>query len=241
MSGSGRPAVILTDIEGTTTPIAFVRDTLFPFARARLAGFVRERHDTPEIEAILAATWKEMGDDAASLDSAIAALEGWIDDDRKAPPLKSLQGLIWEAGYRDGALIAPVYEDAAAALRRWQADGIRLAVYSSGSVAAQKLLFGHSDQGDLTGLFGGWFDLATGGKLDAASYRRIAGRMGADPGSILFLSDHPAELDAAHAAGLCCIRSDRGDPPPAPVGDHACVTSFDDIVLGDFVFGDGEG
>ena len=99
-------------------------------------------------------------------------------------------------------------------------------------MAAQKLLFGHSDRGDLTGLFGGWFDLATGGKLDAASYRRIAGRMGADAGAILFLSDHPGELDAAHAAGLRCIRSDRGDPPPAPVGDHACVTSFVDIVFG---------
>lgn len=236
MEQIARPLAIVTDIEGTTTPIAFVRDTLFPFARARLAGFLRERHTMPEVEAVLAATREEIDDQTTSLDSMIAVLEGWIDEDRKAAPLKTLQGLIWEAGYRDGALTAPVYADAAVALRKWQAAGIRLAVYSSGSVAAQKLLFGHSDEGDLTGLFSDWFDLGTGSKLDQGSYRRIAERLGVAPGALLFLSDHPGELDAARRAGLTCIRADRGDPPPAPVGEHRCVTSFADIIFDDTIF-----
>lgn len=231
MANRTRPAAILTDIEGTTTPIAFVRDTLFPFARARLAGFVRDRGDEPPVRAALDAARAEMGEPDASPDEVIDALTGWIDADRKAPPLKILQGLIWEAGYRDGSLTAPVYDDAAAALTRWHEAGIRLAVYSSGSVAAQKLLFGHSSHGDLTGLFEGWFDLETGSKLEPVSYRRIAESLDLETGDILFLSDHPGELDAAREAGLRTVRSDRGDPPPAPVGDHVTVTSFAGIAF----------
>ena len=232
MTGNSRqPAAILTDIEGTTTPIAFVRDTLFPFARARLAEFVRDHGDAPPVRAALDAARAEMEKPDATRQEVIDVLTGWIDADRKAPPLKTLQGMIWEAGYRDGSLTAPVYDDAAAALKRWHADGIRLAVYSSGSVAAQKLLFGHSSHGDLTLLFEGWFDLETGSKLAPDSYRRIADRLGIKTGDILFLSDHPGELDAAREAGLRTIRSDRGDPPPAPVGDHVTVTSFAGIAF----------
>ncbi|MDA0664320.1 MAG: acireductone synthase [Proteobacteria bacterium] len=231
MPSNKRPAAILTDIEGTTTPIAFVRDTLFPFARARLAGFVRDNGKEAAVSTALDAARAEMEKPDAALESVIDALIGWIDADRKAPPLKTLQGMIWEAGYRDGSLTAPVYDDAAAALTRWHADGIRLAVYSSGSIAAQKLLFGHSSHGDLTGLFEGWFDLETGSKLAPGSYRLIADRLGLGTGDILFLSDHPGELDAAREAGLRTIRSDRGDPPPAPVGDHVTVTSFAGIAF----------
>ena len=226
MPNNRRPAAILTDIEGTTTPIAFVRDTLFPFARARLAEFVRENGHQPSVSTAL-------DEPDTSLESVIDALIGWIDADRKAPPLKTLQGMIWEAGYRDCSLTAPVYDDAAAALKRWQAAGIRLAVYSSGSVAAQKLLFGHTSHGDLTLLFENWFDLETGSKLEPGSYRRIADSLSPGTGDILFLSDHPGELDAAREAGLRTVRSDRGDPPPAPVGDHVTVTSFADIDFAD--------
>jgi enolase-phosphatase E1 len=224
------PKAIVTDIEGTTTPIAFVKETLFPFARARLAAFVAGHRNDPAVAAALKAVRDEAGgslNDAAVMETLI----GWIDADRKAAPLKTLQGLIWQAGYASGELKAPVYADAADCLRRWHAAGIALYVYSSGSVPAQKLLFGHSDRGDLTPLFAGWFDLSTGSKLEPESYRKIAGAIGAAPGGILFLSDHPGELDAARAAGLRAVRLDRGDPPPAPPGSHPCVTTFADIVF----------
>jgi enolase-phosphatase E1 len=227
-----RPGAIVTDIEGTTTPIAFVKETLFPFARARMADFVAAHGGEPAIAAALAEARALAGLDPAAGDEAVvAALTGWIDEDRKAPPLKTLQGLIWEEGYRSGDLVAPVYEDAAAALRAWHAAGIALAVYSSGSVAAQKLLFGHSDRGDLTGLFSHWFDLAAGSKLAPDSYAGIAAALGHAPADILFLSDHPGELDAAAAAGLRVVRVDRGDPPSSPPGSHAVVRSFAEIGL----------
>lgn len=225
-----RPEAIVTDIEGTTTPIAFVKETLFPFARARMADFVAAHGGEPAVAAALADARALAGlDPAAGDEPLVAALVRWIDEDRKAPPLKTLQGLIWEAGYRSGDLVAPVYADAAAALRAWHAAGIALAVYSSGSVAAQKLLFGHSDRGDLTGLFSHWFDLATGSKLEPGSYARIAAALGHAPADILFLSDHPGELDAAAAAGMRVVRVDRGDPPPAPPGGNPVVRSFAEI------------
>jgi len=226
-----RPAAIVTDIEGTTTPVAFVHGTLFPFARAALPGFLERTPRSPESESAFADARGLAGGDALSDRDVIAALIGWIDADRKAAPLKTLQGLVWADGYRSGALVAPVYDDAAAALRRWHDAGIRLAVYSSGSVAAQKLLFGHSDRGDLTSLFGHWFDLATGSKLEAGSYSAIAAALNLPPEGILFLSDHPGELAAATAAGMSAIRLDRGDPPPAAPGDHPTVASFADIVF----------
>jgi len=226
-----QPRAVVTDIEGTTTPISFVRDTLFPFARDRLGRFVAARQDDAPVAAALEDARAEMGAPDAETEAVVAALAGWIDADRKVPALKTLQGLIWRDGYETGALVAPVYDDVPVALRRWQAAGITLAVYSSGSVAAQKLLFGHTDHGDLTGLFAHWFDLATGSKLEAGSYRRIAAEIGCAPGDILFLSDHPGELDAARDAGLRTLRADRGDPPPGPGGDHPAIRSFTEIVF----------
>ncbi len=226
-----RPRVIITDIEGTTTPIAFVRDVLFPFARERLDAFVEAHGDRVEVAEALAAAAAladvAPGDRAAILD----ALKRWIDADRKAAPLKILQGMIWDEGFRDGRLVAPVYPDAARALRAWHGEGVRLAVYSSGSQAAQQLLFGHSDQGDLRDLFSHWFDLETGPKLERDSYARIAATLGVGPSGLLFLSDHPGELEAAALAGLAVLRLDRGTPPPAPAGAHPVVRSFDDIHL----------
>ena len=208
------PRAILTDIEGTTSSIAFVAETLFPYARARLPAFLAAHPDAaaPILAEVAAA---EPGD-------PVATLIRWIDEDRKAPPLKTLQGMIWADGYREGAFTGHVYADAAAALRRWNAAGIALYVFSSGSVAAQKLLFGHSDAGDLTPLFSGYFDTTTGPKREAASYAAIAGTIGFDPQDVLFLSDTPEEIAAARAAGMQALLIDRA-------GEAGDIASFGNI------------
>jgi enolase-phosphatase E1 len=208
------PRAILTDIEGTTSSIAFVAETLFPYARERLPAFVAAHPDAaaPILAEVAAA---EPGD-------PVATLTRWIDEDRKATPLKTLQGMIWADGYREGAFTGHVYADAVAALRRWHDTGIALYVFSSGSVAAQKLLFGYSDAGDLTPLFSGYFDTTTGPKREAASYTAIAGAIGFDPQDVLFLSDTPEEIAAARAAGLQALLIDRG-------GSTGDITSFGEI------------
>jgi enolase-phosphatase E1 len=210
---------ILTDIEGTTTSIAFVTDTLFPYARAALQAYVA-RHEAelgPLLDEVRA--MEEVLD--ADRAQVIAILERWIDEDRKATPLKEIQGRIWANGYASGAFRGHVYPDAAEALRAWHAAGYRLHVYSSGSVAAQKLIFGHSDQGDLAPLFSGWFDTNVGPKRAATSYTRIARSIGEAPDAILFLSDHPAEIAAAREAGLRTLLVDRAG--------EAGIASFADI------------
>lgn len=195
------PRAILTDIEGTTSSIAFVAETLFPYARAHLPTYVAAHPaETAPILAEVAAT--EPGD-------PVATLTRWIDEDRKATPLKTLQGMIWAEGYRERAFTGHVYPEAVTALRRWHAAGIALYVFSSGSIAAQKLLFGHSDAGDLTPLLSGYFDTTTGPKREAASYRAIAGAIGLAPADILFLSDTPEEVMAGRAAGMEALLIDR--------------------------------
>ncbi|HJS35193.1 MAG TPA: acireductone synthase [Pseudoxanthomonas sp.] len=228
-------STILTDIEGTTSSISFVKDVLFPYARRALPGFVREHGDDPEVRRWLDVVATEHGS-ICSDDVIVETLQGWIDQDRKHTALKALQGLIWEAGYRDADFTAHIYPDAAPALRNWHAQGYPLYVYSSGSVPAQKLFFGHSDAGDLSTMFSGWFDTEVGGKREAASYRAIAERIGVPPGDILFLSDVVEELDAARDAGLQTCLIDRRDDYPAPrEGDaargHVRVDSFADIEL----------
>ena len=205
---------ILTDIEGTTSSIAFVAETLFPYARERLPAFVATHPDAaaPILAEVAAA---EPGD-------PVATLTRWIDEDRKATPLKTLQGMIWEDGYREGAFTGHIYDDAAAALRRWHAAGIALYVFSSGSVAAQKVLFEHSDAGDLTPLFSGYFDTTTGPKREADSYTAIAAAIGLGPQDILFLSDTPQEIAAAHAAGMQALLIDRA-------GGAGDIVSFGEI------------
>jgi enolase-phosphatase E1 len=216
--------IVVVDIEGTVTPISFVKEVLFPYSRQRLSKFAILHGRDPEVAAALeeARALAEGGD-------PVVALAKWIEEDRKVGPLKTIQGLIWEEGYVTGVLQAPVYPDAAQALRAWHGAGVTLAVYSSGSVPAQKLLFGYSDQGDLTPLFSGWFDLTTGSKLEAGSYKTIATALG---GIGLFLSDHPGELDAAEAAGWQAIRLDRGkESVAAPPSRHRTVKSFAEIGL----------
>jgi enolase-phosphatase E1 len=227
--------MILTDIEGTTSSISFVKDVLFPYARRALPGFVREHGQAPEVRRWLDAVATEHG--AVCSDEVIVEiLQGWIDEDRKHTALKALQGLIWSDGYRGADFTAHIYPDAAAALRDWHAAGLPLAVYSSGSVPAQKLFFGHTDAGDLTGLFEGWFDTEVGHKREAGSYSEIARRLGRLPEDILFLSDVVEELDAAREAGLRTVLVDRLDDYPQPrLGDaangHARVERFDQIAL----------
>lgn len=227
-------ATILTDIEGTTSSISFVKDVLFPYARAALPGFVREHGHEPEVRRWLDQVAVENGG-ICSDEVIVETLQGWIDEDRKHTALKALQGMVWEAGYREGDFAAPLYPDVAPALRAWHADGHRLAVYSSGSVPAQKLLFANTDAGDLLPLFDGFFDTEVGHKRDADSYRLIADRLNRSAGDILFLSDVVAELDAAREAGMRTALLDRReDYPQARTGDaangHPRVESFADIV-----------
>ena len=224
-----RPRAIVTDIEGTTTPIAFVHETLFPYARAALPDFLSGTPRPAHVEAALAEARRLAGDETLSDRDTVAVLLQWIDEDRKLPPLKTLQGLVWAEGYRSGQIRAPVYDDAAAALRAWYGEGIVLAVYSSGSVAAQKLLFGHSDHGDLTPLFSAWFDLETGSKLDRESYTAIAGALKLPPRDILFLSDNPGELAAAQHAGIAAVGVNRGNPPRFLLEDTFVAGSFVEI------------
>lgn len=226
---------IVTDIEGTTSSISFVKDVLFPYARKALPAFVRMHGQEPEVRKWLDVAAADAG--GVCQDEMLAeVLQGWIDEDRKHPALKALQGMIWAAGYNSGAYRAHVYDDAVEGLRRWQQSGHPLFVYSSGSVPAQKLLFGHSTAGDLTPLFSGYFDTAIGGKRERASYRNLAQALDRRPGDIVFLSDVVEELDAARDEGFDTVLLDRRDDYPVPrVGQathgHRRVESFADILV----------
>lgn len=221
---------IVTDIEGTTSSIAFVKDVLFPFARARLPAFVETHADDPEVQHWLHEAAKEAGYIEASRTEIIDLLRRWIDEDRKATPLKALQGMIWKEGYESGAYRAHLYPEVAAKLREWKAQGLKLYVYSSGSIAAQKLFFRFSEAGDLSRLFDGYFDTEIGGKRERGSYLRVAEAIGEAPQHILFLSDIEAELDAASGAGFQTVRLCR--PPDVCAGErHHCVADFDAIAM----------
>jgi enolase-phosphatase E1 len=197
-----QPKAVLLDIEGTTSSIAFVAEVLFPYARTHLADYIATHSE--EVAPILA---EVPGEDK------VATLLGWIDEDRKATPLKTLQGLIWAQGYADGTLQGHVYPDTPEALRRWQAAGVAIYIYSSGSIAAQKLIFGRSIAGDLTPLLSGYFDTTTGPKREAESYTKIADATGFAAKEILFVSDMQAEVDAARAAGMRALLIDRSGGP----------------------------
>ena len=230
MVASIRAGAVLVDIEGTTSSISFVHDTLFPHARAAMGEFLREHAHEPAVVEQIRATAREADVSASDLEAVTAVLIDWIDQDRKATPLKALQGMIWEQGYRDGAYRAHMYPDATAALRRWHAAGLPLYVYSSGSVRAQQMFFGYSIDGDLLGLLSGHFDTTIGGKREAESYRRIAGRLDLPAADIVFLSDVTEELDAAREAGMQTMLVVRDDEVPADdPGPHRIIHHFDEI------------
>ncbi len=227
---------ILTDIEGTTSSISFVKDVLFPYARRALPGFVKARGSDPAVRKWLDNVAAENGGVCRD-EMIVEVLQGWIDDDRKHTALKALQGMIWAAGYDSADFTAHIYPDAAPALRTWHDTGLPLYVYSSGSVPAQRLFFGHSEAGDLTGLFSGWFDTEIGGKREADSYRRIAESVDLPPDEIQFLSDVVEELDAAREAGLDTVLVDRIEDYPQPrTGDaangHRRIESFGELPTG---------
>lgn len=203
---------LITDIEGTTTPVTFVHQVLFPYAAKHLPDFVRAHAADPAVAAALKETAALDARAGAGVDAAIAVLLEWIAADRKATPLKALQGLVWRRAYESGEVKSPIYDDVVPVLQRAKQAGLALHVFSSGSIEAQHLLFGHSDKGDLRPLFTGWFDTTTGPKLEAESYRRIASVIGCAPAQAAFLSDHPGEIAAAHQAGMRVCRINREKP-----------------------------
>lgn len=220
---------IVTDIEGTTGSIDFVHQVLFPYAKKHLPRFILQQKDKPDVAEQLAAVRQLIGQENASIESITAQLLQWIEDDKKIGPLKALQGLVWQAGYTSGDYTGHVYPDAYQCMQDWKNDGLRLFIYSSGSVYAQKLLFGYSDFGDLTPWFEGYFDTQVGGKRDVASYRAIQARIEQPAPQILFLSDVVEELDAAALAGFKTAQLVRSSG--MATGNHPQVSVFSEIEL----------
>ncbi|WP_053118685.1 acireductone synthase [Pseudomonas sp. P1.31] len=217
---------IVTDIEGTTSAVSFVFDVLFPYAAKHLPDFVRQNADRADVAEQLDAVRRDSNAPQADVERVVEILLSWIEEDRKATPLKALQGMVWAQGYHAGQLKGHVYPDAVEALQRWHAAGYQLFVYSSGSIQAQKLIFGCSEAGDLTPLFSGYFDTTSGPKREAQSYTNIQQAIGVAPEEILFLSDIVEELDAAQAAGLqtCGLAREGGE-----LGNHITVDTFTGI------------
>jgi len=233
---TGGPATVLLDVEGTTTPVDFVYRILFPYARERMAAFLAARRADAAVVVAVKALREEHARDVAAgrqpppVDDTTggeAEYARWLmDQDRKATPLKTLQGLIWEEGFLSGDLRGQVYDDVPQAFARWQAEGRAVAIFSSGSVLAQRLLFANSDHGDLSGFLSAYFDTTTGPKREPESYRSIARALSVGPDRVLFISDVAEELDAARVAGMetaLCVRD--GALPSESA--HGAIRSFD--------------
>jgi len=220
---------ILLDIEGTTSSIDFVHQKLFPYARARLRDYLRAHGQERAVRRELDEVSKLEGRPLTA-DEAAGVLERWIDEDRKVTPLKALQGMIWRRGYEAGELTGHMYADTPVYLKQWHDAGRKLYIYSSGSVDAQKLIFGHTDYGDLTPLFSGYFDTRVGGKRESASYVAILRAIGLDGPRVLFLSDVGEELDAAKQAGLKTCQLLR-DTSARPSPSHPHASTFADVKL----------
>ncbi len=236
---------LLLDIEGTVTPISFVHDTLFPFARNHAREFLIQHSTQAEVQTDIAAIVREHLVDiekgeqppdvaAASIDSLVAHINWLIDRDRKSPALKSLQGKIWEQGYRDGTLKAPLFDDVVPNLRRLRANEFRVAIFSSGSVFAQKLLFAHTETGDHTNLIDEYFDTGMGSKGDVASYHNIAKRLELSTDKVTFVSDVVNELEAAREAGITTLLCVRPGNPPQPESERfQVINTFSEILEGE--------
>ena len=234
--------VILTDIEGTTSSISFVKDVLFPYAAEHLPQYVRDHINDDAVKAALQQTAELAAEDGENLsnddiadntDALIEKLLQWIAEDRKATPLKALQGLIWKTGYENGDYQAHMYPDATEYLKKWHDSGLPLYVYSSGSVKAQELFFGYSQDGNLLPLFKGHFDTLVGGKRETQSYLNILAELqknhaGLHANNVLFLSDIKEELDAAKEAGMQTVWLVRENDIPADA-EHKAVKSFAEI------------
>lgn len=237
---------IVLDIEGTTCPVDFVANTLFPFATAHLKAFVHKHAKEQAVADLLAETeaaWladlnpeaialrqtRPPGEKGAKTEQLAEYLNYLIKADRKLPALKELQGMIWAEGYAKGQLVAPLFAEVSSTLAAWREAGIALSVYSSGSITAQKLLYQHSNAGDLCGLFNAWFDTRIGAKTEAQSYLRIADALAIDPETTLFISDSPKELVAASSAGFQVCFSDRDGNPNCDPGPYPSINSLDQL------------
>ena len=234
--------VILLDIEGTTTPIDFVTKTLFPYASRKVDSFLRENSQDQAVRTLVAELRHQQQEDTkrgfrppdwnqeeqeAEISSAAAYCRWLIEKDSKCTPLKALQGMLWQAGYANGELQGQVYPDVPLAFERWRRQEREIAIYSSGSVLAQRLLFQSTVFGDLTVFIRDYFDTHVGVKQDPASYTKIAAALRWPPGEILFISDAVNEVDAAQAAGMRSLLCDRSNPSVAPATNCGVAQSFD--------------
>lgn len=237
---------ILLDIEGTTTPLDFVTQVLFPYSRLHVKQFLKQHGSSDEVGAQIAALREEHAADrrrgldppaltdeppGAQLESLVTYIHWLIDHDRKSTPLKALQGKIWAEGYESGELRSQVFADVPPAMERWRGQNKDICIFSSGSVLAQKLLFAYSSAGDLTRFIHRYFDTTTGIKTESESYRRIAAELKRDPSEITFVSDVAAELDAARSAGMrirLCIRP--GNRPQPTIESYPLIHTFDDLI-----------
>lgn len=234
---------VLLDIEGTTAPISFVYETLFPYARRHGPALIREMWDEPVLVQARMDFERENAADTADgapyirphghepdQETVIAYYLWLMDRDRKSTPLKLIQGLVWERAFQRGEIQSRIFEDVPVALRRWKTAGRRVAIYSSGSVLAQRLLFAHTEAGDLTPLIDDFFDTRVGPKRQGSSYENIARKLGLPATETLFASDVVEELDAAHSAGLqtvLCVRP--GNAPVQPQHSYRTILSLDEI------------
>lgn len=240
---TSRPTkALLLDIEGTVTPISFVHDVLFPFARNHVKAYLIKHSTTPVVQEDIQALVREHETDVAggeqppkleghSTDSVVGYVNWLIDRDRKSPALKSLQGKIWDKGYRDGVLKAPLFDDVVPNLKRLRGEGFRVAIFSSGSVLAQKLLFAHTETGDHTNLIEQYFDTDVGSKVDRKSYVEIARRLKLSPSEVTFVSDVTNELKAAREAGMATLLCVRPGNQPQPLSDQfKIIKNFSEII-----------
>ena len=241
MAWSGR--VILLDIEGTVSEIAFVHQVLFPYARQKVEGFLASHLAQPEIQDVIELMAKDAGAPHASswcpfpIESPegiawlVQQVHAWMDRDAKLTGLKALQGFVWESGYRDGSLRSHIFPEVPECLKRWTELGKTVTIYSSGSRAAQKLLFGHTTAGDLTPWISAYFDTTSGGKRELTSYQTIARQLGVPESSVLFLSDIPEELAAAASAGMSTALVVRPGNRPTDDQKHPRIRSLDEITV----------
>jgi enolase-phosphatase E1 len=237
---------VVLDIEGTTTPIAFVYDELFNYSRTHVRDYLARHFDTGAVRADVQLLRAEHAEDvskgkqqppplaepgsATEIDSLAQYVNWLIDLNRKSTGLKSLQGKIWHEGYADGSLRSQVFPDVAPALARWRVAGLSINIFSSGSALAQQLLFAHTEAGDLTSFINYYFDTTVGKKGEAESYRRIAEGIGVRPEELLFVSDIVAELAAAREAGMKVVLSIRpGNQTQESADQYPSIHSFDEL------------
>lgn len=230
--------MILLDIEGTVSPLAFVHDVMFPYARAQVRPFLQGHWDDSRVQTALAQMATDAGasafadwyaGDADAVSFVVAEVEKLMAVDAKTSGLKLLQGLVWEKAFESGLLRGELFMDVPPAMQSWHAGGIQLSIYSSGSVHAQRLFFSHTNAGDLTPLLTGYYDTAVGSKRESASYTAIAGAADVEVGEVLFVSDVVAELDAAHAAGMKTALALRPGNPNVPPHSHPTLATFSEI------------